>query len=193
MNPMSKEDDWKIIKIANVDVDAISNEVLKFYNEWLIDTSRQEIFTTHENTFMYELIAFDYAWRPGQVQKSKCINELNNLSQRELKRIYDLLEDYVNGKVVHAEIISMKPNSRIRIHKDRGDMLYIARRFHVPIKTNLKTFFIVDNEKFFLEKGHLYELNNVKYHGVRNESEEYRIHLIIDVIPTEHLDKVIFE
>ena len=31
MNPMSKEDDWKIIKIANVDVNAISNEVLKFY------------------------------------------------------------------------------------------------------------------------------------------------------------------
>lgn len=193
MNIMSKEDNWKIIKISDVEINSISSEVLQFYNEWLIDTSRQEKFTTHENTFMYELIAFDYAWRPGQIKKSTCINKLNDLSQNELQKIYNLLENYVDGKVVHSEIISMKPNSRIRIHKDRGDMLYIARRFHVPIKTNLKTFFIVDDEKFFLESGYVYELNNVKYHGVKNESDEYRIHLIIDVIPTEHLDKVVFE
>lgn len=193
MQIMDKEGDWKIIHISSVDSDEIRKEVVGFYDEWLLDTSRQETFTTHENTFMYELIRFNYAWRPDQEQISKKVNSLGEPAEQELSKIYKILEDYVDGKVVHAEIISMKPNSRIRIHKDRGDMLYLVRRFHVPIKTNLQTFFTVEDEKFFLEEKNLYELNNTKYHGVRNQSDEYRIHLIIDVLPNEYAERIIFE
>jgi hypothetical protein len=189
----SKEDDWKINLICPAQVENIQKNVLSFYEEWLIDTSRQESFTTHENTFMYELISFDYSWRPGQKQKSKVVNTFSSPAQNQLEKIYEDLEKYVDGKVVHSEIISMKPNSRIRIHKDRGDMLYVARRFHIPLKTNDNTFFIVEDEQFFLKEGSVYELNNVKYHGVRNNSEEIRIHLIVDIFPKEYLDKVIFE
>jgi hypothetical protein len=190
---LSKEDSWGILKIANVDVTNIKRQVLKFYNEWLLDTSRQQSFTTHENTFMYELIKFDYSWRPGLTKVSTAINSLEPGAQLELEKIYKLIEEYVDGAVVHAEIISMKPKSRIRVHKDRGDMLYIVRRFHIPLKTNMLTFFTVDEEQFFLQEGFLYELNNIKYHGVRNNSDEYRIHLIVDVLPKEYVSDVGFK
>lgn len=193
MQIVDKEGDWKIIHVSSVDSDEIRKEVVGFYNEWLLDTSRQQAFTTHENTFMYELICFNYAWRPSHEQISKKVNSLRQPAEQELSKIYKILEDYVDGKVVHAEIISMKPNSRIRIHKDRGDMLYLIRRFHVPIKTNPQTFFTVEDERFFLEEKNLYELNNTKYHGVRNQSDEYRIHLIIDVLPNEYADRIVFE
>jgi hypothetical protein len=193
IDPYSKESDWKIKDVGSVFSQEIKSYVLGFYEEWLLDTSRQEQFTTHENTFMYELINFNYAWRPGSAQTSKTVNKFVGAANEELSAIYKYLEDYSDGKVIHAEVISMKPKSRIRVHKDRGDMLYLARRFHVPLKTNSQTFFIVEDEQFFLEEGKAYELNNVKYHGVRNNSEEIRIHLIIDIIPNEYLDKVIFE
>lgn len=193
MSTYSKENSWRLNEVSLVLSNNVKESVLSFYDEWLLDTSRQEQFVTHENTFMYELINFDYSWRPGVEQVSKIINRLPDAAQKELEEIHKLLEEYADGKVIHAEIISMSPKSRIRMHKDRGDMLYLARRFHVPLKTNSQTFFIVEDEKFFLEEGRAYELNNVKYHGVRNNSDETRIHLIIDVIPKEYLDKVIFE
>jgi len=193
MTKISKHDKWGIIHLFDVSLTNLKLEILQFHNEWLTDTSRQTVFTTHEHTFMYKLINFDYDWYPKKSCSTKIINRLSAESMIELKNIYDALEKYCDGRVVHSEIINMKPNSRIRIHKDRGDLLYVARRFHIPIKTNPETFFIVDDEKYFLDEGSLYELNNIQYHGVVNNSEEYRIHLIIDVLPSEFCDNVRFE
>jgi hypothetical protein len=183
----TKEADWKILEICPVEIGHLKQTVEKFYNEWLLDTSRQETYVVHENTFMYELLWFNYAWRPGQEITVVEKNTLRDGARGELEQIYKKLEEHVGGTVVHSEIVSMNPKSRIRVHKDRGDMLYVARRFHVPLKTNDQTFFLVEDEKFTLSAGKLYELNNVKYHGVRNDSEESRIHLIIDLIPQEHI------
>lgn len=187
MSSYTKESDWKISEVCSVKIDSLKKKVSEFYDEWLIDTSRQENYVVHENTFMYELLQFDYNWRPGQVAVPVKKNALTGPALVELVKIYNFLEAYVDGVVVHAEIISMNPKSRIRIHKDRGDMLYVARRFHAPLKTNSETFFIVDDETFYLSEGFLYELNNIKYHGVRNNSNEARIHLIIDVIPNIYI------
>lgn len=192
MPKYNKESDWRLVQVAPVRCEYIQQEVSSFYSEWLIDTSRQENFATHENTFMYELVSFDYNWRPGCKAESKTINTLGRYSEAELAGIYNLLEEYASGRVVHAEIVSMNPRSRIRTHKDVGDALYLLRRFHVPIKTNNQAFFIVEDEQFFLREGIAYELNNSKYHSVKNNGEESRIHLIVDVLPSEYLSGVSF-
>jgi len=185
-----KSDPWSINQVFSVAIDSLKETVLSFYDEWLLDTSRQALYTTHENTFMYELIWFDHNWRPGSPVRIRRTNELTGKAGEEIDHIFSELSRMVDGQIVHAEIVSMSANSRIRVHKDRGDALYLARRFHVPIKTNNKTFFIVEGEKFFLEEGKVYELNNSRYHGVRNESDEARIHLLIDVMPSECFDYI---
>ncbi len=185
-----KSESWSINELANVKINELKKTVTSFYDEWLLDTSRQVLYTTHENTFMYELIWFDHNWTPGAPVRIRRANKLSGVAGEELDDIFSELMRMADGQIVHAEIVSMNPNSRIRIHKDRGDALYLARRFHVPIKTNTKTFFIVEDEKFFLEEGKIYELNNSRYHGVRNESDETRIHLLIDVMPNEYFDLI---
>jgi hypothetical protein len=141
---------------------------------------------------MYELISFDYNWRPGLKTEAKTANTLGDNSKTELNQIYNLLEQHAAGRVVHSEIISMNPKSRIRTHKDIGDALYLLRRFHIPLKTNDQTFFTVEEEQFFLQEGAAYELNNSKYHSVRNNSDDSRIHLIIDVLPSKYINEVSF-
>lgn len=185
-----KEHPWGVNQIATVDISALKQTVLGFYDEWLLDTSRQKLYATHENTFMYELVWFDHDWRPGSPLRLRHTNKLNGQAGKEIDTIFSKLSEMVDGAIVHAEIVSMSANSRIRTHRDLGDALYLARRFHVPLKTNNKTFFIVEGEKFFLEEGNIYELNNSKYHGVRNESEEARIHLLVDVMPNKHFDTI---
>jgi hypothetical protein len=180
---LPKEADWGIQEISKIEIQNIKNVVTNFYDEWLENTSRQKKFTTHENTFMYELINYDYTWNFEEGKKPLVKNLLSGEAQNELQNIYNILEKYSDGKVIRSEIISMNPKSRIRSHKDRGDILYLARRFHIPIKTNLQTFFVVEDKQYFLNEGFIYELNNIKYHKVENNSDESRIHLIVDVLP----------
>ena len=87
-------------------------------------------------------------------------------------------------KVQYAEL---PPGKTIEPHRD-GGILAEIHRLHVPLITHSGVKFFIENEQFFLEEGHLYELNNVKSHAVRNTSNVMRIHLLIDMIPKEKSD-----
>jgi len=184
---LDKKENWNFMDFGPVKIDRIYEEVAAFYSEWLIDTSRQNTFETHQHTFSYEMMSMDYLTGIDlplicQIKRSLVSEESNY----ELQKIYDSLEQLVDGKVIRSELISMNPRSRIRTHKDRSDILYVARRFHIPIKTNADVLFTTGGETKHLEQGRLYELNNIKYHSVHNNSSENRIHLIVDVLPKQY-------
>lgn len=188
---LNKRDNWNFLEIDTVSIGGIHKEVLGFYDEWLIDTSRQNTFETHQSTFAFEMIGLDYLHGlelPGicHVKRSLATKE----AKGELAKIYSKLESTVDGRVIRAEFISMSPYSRVRTHKDRSDLLYVSRRFHIPIKTNGNVVFVTGGESRHLEEGKIYELNNIKYHSVHNRSSESRIHLIVDVLPRRYCDKI---
>ena len=193
MTKFSKEDPWRINNFGAVVIDNIKKEITEYVDEWLIDTSRQEMYQTHEKTFMYQLKELDYDWNLKDKIKSTSPNNFKTKEANdEVKNIYKKLEDIVEGKVIRSEVINMLPNSRIRTHKDRTNLLYISRRFHIPILTNKLCTFIVEREIFQLESSNIYELNNRKYHSVQNGSNQNRVHLIVDVLPIEYTDNVEF-
>lgn len=190
---LSKEDDWGINHIGLVETSQIKKEVAEYIDEWLIDISRQTNYQTHEETFMYQLKELDYSWNLKDNVLSTSPNSLKTKNAiEEIQYIYKNLESYVQGKVIRSEIINMSPNSSIRTHKDRGDLLYLSRRFHIPIITNPMCTFTVDGKVFYLEEGNVYELNNRRYHSVQNSSNKNRIHLIIDVLPIDYTKSIEF-
>lgn len=189
-----KKDNWGILNHGAFSVDAIKNEVNSYYAEWLSDTSRQEQYITHEKTFMYQLCELDYMWSMKEIGYCNTKNSLNTQSaQEQLKTIYDFLEENFDGKVIRCEIINMSANSRVRDHKDRSDVLYLSRRFHIPLKTNPLCFFTVHGQTINMLEGNLYEINNTRWHNVRNMSSENRIHLIIDVMPNPYTENIRFQ
>lgn len=191
---LDKQGSWKINHFGIMKTDAIKKEVQGYVDEWLIDISRQTTYQTHENTFMYQLKKLDYDW--NLVDKIKSVSPNNFKTEdanKEVKEIYNKLEDLVQGKVIRSEVINMSPRSRIRTHKDRSDLLYISRRFHIPLITNESCIFVVDNEPFHLKESNIYELNNSKYHSVQNSSDQNRLHLIVDILPNEYTKNVGFE
>lgn len=193
MNILSKEDSWGINHFGIVKIDEIKKEVCEYIEEWLIDISRQNMFQTHEQTFMYQLKELDYGWNLKDKIKSTSPNTFKTESAiDELKTIYNNLELLVNGRVVRCEVINMSPHSRVRTHKDTSDLLYLSRRFHIPIITNENCTFTVEEQKFHLKEANLYELNNRRYHSVENFSDQNRIHLIIDVLPDEYTENIEF-
>lgn len=189
-----KKDSWGILNHGVFPIDAIKNEVNSYYTEWLSDTSRQEEYITHENTFMYQLCELDYTWSMKEIGYCNTKNSLKTQgAKNQLKIIYDFLEENFDGRVIRCEIINMAANSRIRDHKDRSDVLYLSRRFHMPLKTNPLCFFTVHGQTINMLEGNLYEINNIKWHNVKNISSENRIHLIIDVMPNLYTENIRFQ
>jgi aspartyl/asparaginyl beta-hydroxylase (cupin superfamily) len=190
---LSKEDNWGINHLGVTETTEIKKEVNEYVEEWLIDVSRQTSYQTHEETFMYQLKELDYAWNLKDKVVSTSPNNLKTKNAiKELEYIYKNLESCVQGKVVRSEIINLSPNSSIRTHKDRGDLLYLSRRFHIPIITNPMCTFTVEGKIFHLEEGNVYELNNRRYHSVQNSSDKNRIHLIVDVLPIAYTNNIEF-
>ena len=69
--------------------------------------------------------------------------------------------------------MNLKPKRCYTYHYD------LTKRFHIPIKTNDKCFFIVDKEVIqFPADGNHYILDTTKNHTAINASKEDRIHLI---------------
>jgi hypothetical protein len=190
---LDKKESWGIIDYGQVSIDNIILEVLSYHSEWLIDQSRQKTYQTHKDTSFFQLKKMSYNWTINSKGKSYTVNNLKNKkAQEELEHIYSLLEKMFDGKIIRAELITMNPNSRIRTHRDRGDILFLARRIHIPIKTNKDVIFKVNKDLLNMKVSNIYEINNFQYHSVINNSEEERVHLIIDVLPKEFLKNVLF-
>lgn len=107
----------------------------------------------------------------------------------DFKYLFDLvLEHYPKGGIfTRVQLARMQPGSEIPTHYDATSILENSHRLHIPLITNKKVKFIVDDELVKLESGNLYELNNQLEHSVENPKDgKDRIHLIFDYLPPEY-------
>ncbi len=112
-------------------------------------------------------------------------NLLHKLSMALIKDY--VLPIYSNCLPMRVQYAQLPPGKDINHHYDVGILTEI-HRLHVPIITNKGVEFHVERDKFYLEEGCLYELNNVKSHGVRNLSNHMRTHMMIDMVPLDKAD-----
>jgi hypothetical protein len=80
-------------------------------------------------------------------------------------------------------IVNLKPRGIVKPHIDPNTYFEYYSRFHIPFKTNPDVVFHNGSETFLehMPYKHLCQLNNRALHGVINNSEDYRIHLIVDI------------
>lgn len=104
---------------------------------------------------------------------------------------FPLLSDRVPFRV---EVSLIVPGGEVTEHQDQHLMHLLCERVHVPVVTDGSTCFYSrwftdpNWESFQMLAGGVYRLNNRVPHKVKNASDKYRIHLIIDYIRTEHLE-----
>jgi hypothetical protein len=82
-------------------------------------------------------------------------------------------------------ILRLAPGGGIGLHRDVGAevgcLAFNQVRLHVPIITNEKVTFFVGGERIRMKEGRLYYVNFSKTHMVRNEGDEARLHLVMDL------------
>ncbi|MCH6258789.1 aspartyl/asparaginyl beta-hydroxylase domain-containing protein [Puniceicoccaceae bacterium K14] len=66
-------------------------------------------------------------------------------------------------------------------HVDGAGSNLKTHKIHIPLSTNPDAFFCTEKDRFHLEEGIAYEVNNIKPHGVENRGDTDRNHLIFEV------------
>jgi hypothetical protein len=106
-----------------------------------------------------------------------CWSEMLLPVMRAVAAHYDLTEpDF--SKVMLARLSA---GGKIDPHSDIGVSNHLAHKIHVPLVTNDRVWFRVGAEKFHLDAGKAYELNNIQVHSVINNGAEDRIHLVFEL------------
>jgi hypothetical protein len=95
--------------------------------------------------------------------------------------ILDELRKHYEFRQFSCFIARLKPHGEIGKHIDKGSFLELCHRVHVPLKTNPLVKYCIEDKEYYWEAGNIYEFDNTRMHGVINDSEEYRLHLVVNL------------
>jgi len=172
--------------LSKIDVSDLKNKIKELPNEiWDEHTLRQTLFEPHKHTQTLEIM-----WDMDSLQTNKIGKIHSNyykldmeLFLSKIKPIYEL--NYGKGYFVRVLLVKLKSNTNIATHVDNGESLVNCKRTHIPIITNELISFTINNERKCLSEGEIWEIDNTKEHSVDNNSDEDRIHLIVDYNQTK--------
>jgi hypothetical protein len=93
-----------------------------------------------------------------------------------------------------VRIMKLMPGSIIKEHRDVydevSDYAFGQVRLHIPIVTNDKVEFTVDGKRIQMRAGRLYYVNFSKRHYVKNDGDEPRTHLVLDLQVNDSLRRI---
>jgi hypothetical protein len=171
--------------LGNIDIEQTLVNLNTFTEEqWTEHSYRNSDFRAHSMTNTVEILWDPDCLKTGFVGKKNKVNydqiDFNNIKS-QLQPLYT--EHYGPGWFIRALIPRLEPGGSIPIHRDGGKSLMEVKRTHIPLVTNENIFFKVGETTKNLKAGEVWEINNAKEHAVNNDSDEYRIHLIVDYLP----------
>ena len=103
--------------------------------------------------------------------------------EKELQDVLDYLKTFYEFEEYVAFMARLQPNGVIDPHPDSGEFLEQIHRIHVPLQSNSACVYTVENIALNMKVGTVYEIDNMRVHGVYNKGDEYRIHLVINLYP----------
>ena len=170
---------------STVDIQALKAKLLELPAAAWLESDRQTVFDIHYETQSIQLLADDMSHT--EPQQGRFYRDFQTL----LQPILDQLTAHfgTHGTFVRILFAKLSPHSEIRPHVDKGYSLINCNRVHLPIATNPRVTVFVGGEGIHMKEGEIWEINNATVHAVTNDSDEDRIHLIIDWTPNETLLK----
>ncbi len=177
---LSGKDNNVLLLHSDIDVKPIIKKLAQIPEDAWGQSDREHQFEVHQQTQALLLI-YDDDFRHYNP------TYLDNYSQfeDELKPLLDFIaENYQHdGFVVRLIFARLQAHGTIPRHADREYSLLKCHRIHVPIISNDDVFFTVGGEQKVMRPGEMWEINNATFHAVDNQSDEDRIHMIIDWVP----------
>ena len=129
-------------------------------------------------------------WKLLQIVSVLFNNFKPNKILEKCKYIKEIL-DNLNTEIYLVRIMKLRSGGFIAPHVDKLINKDYIIRCQLPIITNNKIDFIINGKKHNLIAGNLYYLNVEKEHYVKNNSNQDRYTLIIDMKPTDEIKSIL--
>jgi orotate phosphoribosyltransferase len=168
---------------SGIDVSPLMAEIRMQEHAWLLDTRRQEKITVQRDTNTIFICA--------PVRRSDLhVNEnqesrLTTISEGFPKALAFMTNfaKEMNCKLSRATIVRLKPRSQVFRHTDAGSYYLIRDRYHLVIHSSAGSMMKSGDEEVRMQEGELWWFDNKQYHEAFNQSNEWRIHYIFDLLP----------
>jgi len=183
--PEKENENFNYKFFGNFNVENLINYIKNFNKEWLMYTERQNAVYAerrnphlYTNTYIVQDHPLDWLFGSNISSTTKDHNFFSIVSD-----IIKSLENEVVGKSARILLTKLSAGKDVATHVDGGDYLSTVRRYHIPLITNDQVFYTVNDETINMKKGECWEINNLKPHSVLNNSDQDRVHLLIDILP----------
>jgi hypothetical protein len=183
--------DVNVKTVGKIDTSILKKIEEAFVEEdWFVYDYRRPMFSETEENGTYNSIMIRHSseYKNESIRNMPLYDKYHPLIEpvlTELKKYYNY-EDYV------AFFARLQPGAGVGLHNDDGEFLDCIHRVHVPITTNEKSIYVVDNEEFHWKVGTMYEFDNMRIHGAHNHGGTGRVHLIVNLYPTGTLKNIQF-
>jgi hypothetical protein len=104
------------------------------------------------------------------------INDMN------LQSLFSRLTNETGKRLGRAMLIKLPAKKSIASHIDSGHHLETCDRIHLPIITDNNVKFIINETVYPMPAGVVARINNNIWHSVENNSNNDRVHLVMDFI-----------
>lgn len=170
----------------DIDVRPLLAEIDGQEDVWLANTIRQDQIKVHRETNTIYL-------RSAVPRPDLHLNENHESEPTSQAARFPLAMGFLNhvaeqlkSQVSRAIIVRLKPHSEIGIHIDVGSYYLIRHRYHLVLRSKCGSVLRAGNEQVRMQEGELWWFDNKQHHSAFNESDEWRVHYIFDVLPADY-------
>lgn len=167
---------------ADVDTRPFLEEIAANEQLWLFNTARQDTIPVQRETNTIFL-------RAAAASACDVNDEQHSVTTRHAAQ-FPLLMNFLRrfarrrkARLERAMIVRLKPNGRVYAHVDFGMYYALRDRFHLVLASAEGNEFTCGCETTTLQPGELWWFNNKLRHSTANNSLEWRVHAIFDLLP----------
>jgi hypothetical protein len=168
---------------SEIDVAPLLAEIQAQESAWLVNTSRQDkIHVQRETNTIFLRSAVrrpDLNVNENQESQPTQISANFPRAMSTMAKIAEAMKSSLS----RATIVRLKPKSQVGQHIDVGSYYLIRNRFHLVLHSTAGSVLVSGNEAVRMRAGELWWFDNKQHHSAFNESEEWRIHYIFDLLP----------
>ncbi|MEE9398188.1 MAG: aspartyl/asparaginyl beta-hydroxylase domain-containing protein [Methylococcales bacterium] len=171
-----------------IDVSPFLNEITVHSEQWLVDTSRQKNVPKQRETQTITLRSHaDQAVLDSKTRAAMPVRYRGHPSPMasyfpHASEYVDHLVESMDGAMGRAVIVKLRPHGTIYPHTDDGLYWLLRDRYHLVLKSVTGSRFKAGGEETRMQEGELWWFDPTVPHEAFNDSDEGRIHIIVDIM-----------
>jgi hypothetical protein len=169
-----------------IDIAPLLAEIEAQEPAWLLNTSRQDKIQVQRDT---NTIFLRNAVRRPDLHLNENQESQPTKISADFPHAVDFMTRFasaMNALLSRATIVRLKPRSQVGLHIDIGSYYLIRDRYHLVLRSRTGSILISGNEQVRMKEGELWWFDNKQHHAALNDSDEWRIHYIFDLLPEAH-------